>query len=140
MNKKIQLFNAIQMFTLLLYLSFQHKLPCNYIINLYSIPLSEYIILLLLLSIEIYKLASLMIVILLFSIIGTLYYIFCYVNILTKCSINIESNLNIYLIYILLTLFTNNILLLLYYSSYLKNNIPFNPPIINEHTSLLSED
>lgn len=139
MNKKIQLFNATQMFILLLYLSFQHKLPCNYIINLYTIPLSEYIILLLILSIEIHKLASLMIAILLISIIATVYYIFCYVNTLTKCSINIESNLNIYLIYIMLTLFTNNILLLMYYSSYIKTNIVLDNLIINEHTPLVSD-
>ena len=108
MNKKIQLFNAIQIFILLLYLSFQHKLPCNYIINLYSIPLSEYIILLLLLSVEIYKLASLMIAILLISIL--IYYIYCYANTLSICNINIESSQNIYLIYILTTLIINNVL------------------------------
>ena len=140
MNKKIQLFNAIQIFILLLYLSFQHKLPCNYIINLYSIPLSEYIILLLLLSVEIYKLASLMIAILLISIIATVYYIYCYANTLSICNINIESSQNIYLIYILTTLIINNVLLLMYYSSYLKNNIPLDNLIINEHTSLLSEN
>ena len=67
---------------------------------------------------------SLMTAILLISIIATVYYIYCYANTLSICNINIESSQNIYLIYILTTLIINNVLLLMYYSSYLKNNIP----------------
>ena len=138
MNRKIQLFNSTQIFILSLYL-YLNKNKCDYMINLYSIPMCEYIMILLLLSIEINKIPSLIIVILLISIIGTVYYVYCYINAISKCSININSYINTYLIYILSTLVINNILLLVHYSSYLKNNIPFNPPIINEYTPLVSD-
>lgn len=79
-----------------------------------------------------------MISILLISIIGTGYYIYCYTNTISKCSINIDSYLNIYLVYILSTLIINNVLLFIYYSIYINNNVSSNSPIINEYTPLVT--
>ena len=143
MNKDIQLFNAIQLCIVCLYLYINYQTIHNFpyiLINVYILAITEYIVLLLFFSIEINKLISLVLGLLTVSIMATSYYIYSYVNILHDCSDELPKRYNIFLLYMLATLIINNGLLFVYFcvGLNLQNYHIFPDPIINEYTPIVS--
>ena len=116
MNRSVQLFNLIQLFTVCVYLYINQKtirdFPCN-LVNVYALPISEYIIIIIFLVIEINKIPSLTFWFLLMSLGATSYYIYSFVDI-HDCSDKLPKGLNIFLLYMLTTLIINNGILLIY--------------------------
>ena len=149
MNRSVKLFNLIQLFIVGVYLYINHKtindFPCD-LVNVYTVPISEYIIIVIFLIIQINKIAPFTLCFLLVSLGATSYYIYSYVEIIHNCSNKLSKELHIFLVYMLTTLIINNGILLIYLciginSQKNQYNQPIFPAaIINEDQPLLSEE
>lgn len=110
MNQIIHFFNAFNLVIISIYLYTSYDSHnCSYINNLYALAMCSHVILILLTSIEIYKLDTLIVMITFLSLVSNGIYLY-YLIVSFTCPLN--KLLQTYLVYIFISLLVNSILLL----------------------------